>query len=34
MADWRQPDASRLFNDAGEGEGMSPYPILYHDVLD
>jgi hypothetical protein len=34
MADWRRPDASRLFNDAGEGEGMSPYPILYHDVLD
>lgn len=34
MADWRRPDASRLFNDAGEGEAMSPYPMLYHDVLD
>lgn len=26
--------ASRLFNDAGEGEAMSPSPMLYHDVLD
>ncbi len=34
MADWRRPDASRLINGAGEGEGVSPSPILYHDVLD
>ena len=34
MADWRRPDAARLINGAGEGEGMSPSPILYLDVLD
>jgi hypothetical protein len=34
MADWRRPDASRLINGAREGEGRSPSPILYHDVLD
>ena len=33
MADWRRPDASRLINGAGKGEG-SPSPNLYHDVLD
>jgi hypothetical protein len=34
MASSRRPDASRLINGAGEGEGVSPSPILYHDVLD